>query len=194
MPIEKATVREIQRIGEKQARAEYRKLADIVRKRLNRLESSRYRRSSYVRTQRAEFMNLKDIKDQATLARQLYRLQKVVKSPLSTIKGQMMVEEKTRQSLVDAEYEFAREGDLFDFGDYMDYYRDFYNGTKYDSERAASVYDEAQRIGISEPDLLEDFDFYMDNLNALRDIQPQEYTSSVDIRKLIKKHKKKKGS
>lgn len=125
----------------RELRAEYTRLRDIARKRITRLERSEFANDFSASVYKHGFKKLRDMRGDE-FSRELYRLAKFVNSPTSTIGGRRRTRDKVISTLRAHGYKNINEGNLRDFGEFMQVVRSRIAGSKYDSERAAAWYDE----------------------------------------------------
>lgn len=125
----------------RELRAEYTRLRDIARKRITRLEQSEFSDDFRASVYKRGFKKLRDLRGDE-FSRELYRLAKFVNSPTSTVRGRRRTRDKVISTLREHGYKNINEGNLRDFGEFMQVVRSRIAGRKYDSERAAAWYDE----------------------------------------------------
>ncbi len=154
-----------------QVRKEYTRLRDVAQKRLKRLKEAGYEDTEAYKRNVMHYPTLKDIKTQSELAQRLSDLSRFIKSELSTVSGIKERERKTLESLSENGFGFVNEGNLAEFGDFMEQYRDQLLDMEYDSGDAAEVYQVAIRHKLDPEEVAQNFEFYLENLEAVKKIK-----------------------
>lgn len=156
---------------EKEVRKEYTRLRDISQKRLKRLAEAGYTDTEVYQRNYQHYPKLKDIKSKSELAQRLSDLSRFVGSSQSTVKGIKERSKKTLEALQEHGYDFVNESNLRDFGDFMEQYRDQLLDMDYDSGDAAELYRIVERHGLDPDKVAEDFEFYLENLDAAMELK-----------------------
>ena len=91
---------------ERAMRKEYTRLRDIGRKRLQRLENSDFSESNILNKWKGGIPKLSELKDPSDLALAFRELSSLIKSPLSTIKGQRKAMKSTQDTINTLERHF----------------------------------------------------------------------------------------
>ena len=155
---------------EKEVRKEYTRLRDISQKRLKRLAAGYTDTEVYKRNYR-HYPKLKNIKSKSELAQRLSDLSRFVASSQSTVKGIKEREKKVLETLHENDYDFVNEGNLKDFGDFMELYRDeMMDSAGFDSGDAAELYSVIEKHKLDPEKIAEDFEFYLENLEAAKEL------------------------
>lgn len=178
---------------EKQVRKEYTRLRDISQKRLKRLAAAGYTDTEVYQRNYKHYPKLKDIKSKSELAQRLSDLSRFVGSSQSTVKGIKERNKQTLDTLKEHGYGFVNEGNLSDFGDFMEQYRDQLLDMDYDSGDAAELYRIVEKHGLDPDKVAADFEFYLDNLDkaaALRKAKSSTGNEEVFKKRIEKKRPK----
>lgn len=178
---------------EKQVRKEYTRLRDISQKRLKRLAAAGYTDTEVYQRNYKHYPKLKDIKSKSELSQRLSDLSRFVGSSQSTVKGIKERNKQTLDTLKEHGYGFVNEGNLSDFGDFMEQYRDQLLDMDYDSGDAAELYRIVEKHGLDPDKVAQDFEFYLDNLEkaaALRKAKSSTGNEEAFKKRIEKKTKK----
>ena len=200
-PRESYTVSSIELAGSfsyTDAKKEYSRLRTIANKRLKRLAEAGYKDTDIYRANAGKYPALKAFKTERELYQHLSSLAWFISAKGSTVSGQREYEDKIRQTLSE-HYGTPADMDLKKFGTFMEYMRAKYAGKQYDSERAARVYRESLKKGITLDQLKRHQKIFYDNSTRLtqmkskikgsdRDRTARDYVSA------LKKRGKKRGT
>lgn len=154
-------------LSEKEIRDEYRRLRNIANKRIDRLGKAGYGQTqTYLR-------NVGSYKapsnyTMAELQYKLYQISKFVSAKSSTVSGMRLIEKEAIETL--QEKGMGRIKNLQDFGDFMSWARAKYKSSEFDSERAAEVYNEANRRRIDIGEIKKDYEVYRDNYKQFTEL------------------------
>lgn len=149
----------------KEMRREYSKMRDISQKRLKRLGDSEFKRTQMYKKNVNKFKKLEDIKTKQELASRLSEMEHFLTSKTSTLKGQKEVRDKSLQTLHDHGYDFVNEENFFDYGDFMEEYRNQLLDMEYDSGDAAEAFDVIEKKKIALDVIKEAFNMYLEEKN-----------------------------
>ena len=174
-----------------QVRKEYTRLRDVAQKRLKRLKAAGYEDTEGYKRNVAHYPKLKDIQTKSELAQRLSDLSRFIKSELSTVSGIKERERKTLESLSEHGYDFVNEGNLSDFGDFMEQYRDQLLDMEYDSGDAAEVYQVAIKHKLDPEEVAQNFEFYLENLEVAKKLRRSKNDGDVQKfeKRILKKNK-----
>ena len=192
-PSELKTKLELGGEHEKEVRKEYTRLRDISQKRLKRLAAAGYTDTEIYQRNYKHYPTLKNIKSKSELAQRLSDLSRFVGSSQSTVKGIKERNKQTLETLKQHGYGFVNEGNLRDFGDFMEQYRDQLLDMDYDSGDAAELYRIVEKHGLDPDKVAADFEFYLDNLDkaaALRKAKSSTGNEEVFKKRILKKRPK----
>lgn len=168
-PRESYTVSSIELAGSfsySDAKKEYSRLRNIANKRLKRLADAGYSDTDIYRANAGKYPALKAFKTERELYQHLSSLAWFISAKGSTVSGQRDYEEKVRATLAE-HYGTPADMDLKKFGTFMEYMRAKYAGKQYDSERAARVYRESLKKGITLDQLKRHQKIFYDNSTRL---------------------------
>lgn len=174
-----------------QVRKEYTRLRDVAQKRLKRLKEAGYEDTEAYRRNVVHYPKLKDIKTKSELAQRLSDLSRFIKSELSTVSGIKERERKTLESLSEHGYDFVNAGNLADFGDFMEQYRDQLLDMEYDSGDAAEVYQVAIKHKLDPEEVAQNFEFYLENLEVAKKLRRSKSDGNTEKfeKRIVKKNK-----
>lgn len=176
---------------EKEVRKEYTRLRDISQKRLKRLAAAGYTNTEVYQRNYRHYPKLKDIKSKSELAQRLSDLSRFVGSSQSTLKGIKEREKKVIEKLHEHEFDFVNEGNLRDFGDFMELYRNNMMDTAgYDSGDAAELYAVVEKHKLDPEKVAADFEFYLENIEELKKMRRSK-SSTGDTDKFKRRVEKK---
>lgn len=160
----------------KDVRREYSRLRSIARKRLERLsQNPEFTKSQTYLRYRNTFTSLKDIKPNqvARLSKKLSEVYQFLGMETSTVTGMKDVSKRIIAGLQAKGYTAIKtDKDLRRFGEYMDFNRALKKGGKYDSEKVVEMMDATEKAGISAKQVQQDFTFWMNNYDSIKDVVP----------------------
>ena len=174
-----------------QVRKEYTRLRDVAQKRLKRLKAAGYEDTEGYKRNVVHYPKLKDVKTKSELAQRLSDLSRFIRSELSTVSGIKERERKTLESLSEHGYDFVNEGNLSDFGDFMEQYRDQLLDMEYDSGDAAEVYEVAIKHKLDPEEVAQNFEFYLENLEVAKKLRRSKNDGDTQKfeKRIVKKNK-----
>ena len=172
-------------LSEKEIRDEYRRLRNIAKKRIDRLE-----RAGYADTQ-TYLRNVGAYKSQSNytmeeLQYKLYQISKFVSAKSSTVSGMRVIEKQMLEKL--HEKDLGGITNLQEFGDFMEWARAKYKNSEFDSERAAEVFNQAKRRRIDIEEIKKDYELYRDNYKKFTELpvyRKEERRTSDWYRKVL---------
>lgn len=153
--------------NERIVRQEFTKVRDIVRKRINRLNTADYSTPRMPR-------QLRDL-DNYGIAEELARMYQFVNSKESTVRGKQEIDRRRLDSLKKMGIELTGREQLKLFGDFMDTMRSKALGRAFSSGRAAGNYEgyvdrsieTAQRLGINLRSVISNYKQFAESYNRL---------------------------
>ena len=185
-PSELKTKLELGGATAKEVRKEYTRLRDIAQKRIKRLAKAGYTDTEVYQRNYKHYPKLAGIKSDSELAQRLSDLSRFVSARSSTVKGLREREAKVLKTLHENEYDFVNEGNLKDFGEFMEQYRNEKMDTAgYDSGDAAELYSVIEKHKLDPEMVAEDFEFYLENIEAAKELKLRK--SSTGNTKKFKK-------
>lgn len=177
---------------QKQMKAEYKRMKDIVNKRLNRL------RKTYPRAEWAKKPNFAGL-GKNPKAKDVYKALADVASayynPLASIKGRQASIKHNIEEMHDHGFDFVNVQNYDDWVEFMEEVRA--RGlieAFYSEEHGVDIFQTANKGGVDPKELLKDFEYYMENFNRLEDIlenKEVEGMSSEEIKQYMQSRKKK---
>lgn len=142
--IEDYGVQRLNRRTEAELRKEYSRLRSIIRKRLERMGASDFKRTEFYKSKSGYYVPLKQIKDKRSLVRLLHDLSVDIRSRRS----QTSKMEKQRDSFLDTMHEkgytFLNKSNYFDFIDFMSAAEREGLKLLYDSERIVEFFEDVK--------------------------------------------------
>lgn len=132
----------------KEARKEYSRLRSIWRKRYERLLKSDYKDIRLVKDRPIQrYKKLKDITSEREIFHLLSELATIIGSDRTTVSGLKKREQEQMQHFNDLYgMELKTHEDLINFGKFMERIRDFASDRIYDSDFAAELYSEGEKL------------------------------------------------
>lgn len=151
---------------EKEARAEYARLAAVANKRIRRLQESAYKSSAA-----AQHVYFPTSAKQFKTARQVYgNLQNVarfVNKESSSISGQRRQEMKQLEAMRERGYTFLTKGNIHQFREFWKEVRSHEANRFKDSEQVVELFKTAKEKRIDPLDLAKDFQFWIEHQQEL---------------------------
>lgn len=179
-----------------EVRSEYRRLSRIARQRIAALERQGYSFTETYKNNVGQYPEISSLKNQKDVERHLSRVAKFLSGALSSVTGMREYEKESIETLHSHEYNFVNRSNFKEFAMYMDSLKDHAKEKQYGSVRIVELFGEAKRKGISPDELKEDFDYWYENAEKLKE-QPRikkeegKQVTAADYRKAIEKRSKK---
>lgn len=109
----------------------------------------------------------------------LASVSRFLRDPRSLIKGYRKQESLMLKSLQESGYDFVNETNLKKFGEFMEWARARMgaNDRVFGSDRVAELFEQVERLKISNAALKKNFEHYMENIDVIPDVEPLERTS-----------------
>ena len=173
-------------------KSQYSYLRTVAQKRLKLLGESEVAESQAYLKNVKTFKRLSEIETESELIMRLYSVRKFIESKGSTIKGQTEIRKKAVEAAQEKGLDWINEGNIAEFGQYMDYLRAKYKGAQFDSERAMRLFVAAKKKDVDPTGVAKDFEYWKNNVSYLErvgKIKSAEEHSADDYRQLIE-HKK----
>lgn len=176
---------QIERMKNKDIRSEYSRLRSVANKRLQRLqEAGLGRRGDFRYPKIAEFETDYDI------AVELANVSRWLWDPRTTVRGERKFVENELEMLREKKITFVNRENFYDFLEFMDYERAEVTAQLYDSDIAAEVYNEGQRLNIPEDVLKEHYEYFAQNIKAMEQVKPIKTEKTIkfwDIKRKMKR-------
>ena len=176
--------------SEKEMRKEYARLREVARKRLARMEDTPAERSQAYRMNRFRFEKPQSqIESIGELGRRLYDLSRFINAKSSTVTGQRELRAKSLKTLHEHGYTFVNERNIYDFGEFMEWWRSSEYGKLYNSDMVADLFGINTRLKMPLDQLESNFMYFMESRDELDDVASarkrenrtaEEYTSRVE--------------
>lgn len=182
--------------SEKEMRTEYARLREVARKRLSRMEDTPAERSQAYRMNRMRFEKPQSqIESVGELGRRLSDLARFINAKSSTVTGQREIRNKSIQTLREHGYEFINEKNIYEFGEFMEWYRQSEYAQIISSDPAADLFGINVRLGMPIEDVKKNFMFFMENRDELDETakirNPQKRTAEEYMKRVEKLKAKK---
>lgn len=176
------------KLSNKEARAAYSELRSIANKRIQRLNKLGF--TDY----RSEFPTIKQITETSyfTIESALADVSAFLRSNRTTVKGVKKFYKDFKQTMTEMGYgdTFKNDVDIYRFGIYMDYLRDFWSDKLFDSGDALDVYQEGQRLNIPLEQLLYNYDIWVQNLDKMETLRRSPGGKAFSQQRIDKLRKK----
>lgn len=153
----------------KEVRAEYSRLRSIERKRMERMLGTDFEKSAEFKKNYMAYDPVKELNNVSILY-QLAKLSREVSGPFNTLKAQKELREQKLNTLHEHGYDFVNEGNFFEFGEFMNDYRAKKLDQIYDSDSAAEVFRDAEKLNVEFSKVKADFEFWLENKKAMEEI------------------------
>ena len=148
-------------------RAEYARLRKIAIARGEALARSEFAETKSAKRVIGQFKTPASKLSKRELVYELHELATVTTSQMTSVRGLQKQRRETLATLKMHGYNIKAK-DLEKFGEFMETLRDFYGRKAMDSPRAADLFATAQRRGISNEELYEDFDYWLVHREQLK--------------------------
>ena len=153
---------------EKEMRKEYSRLRKVASGRLRTLKNSEIgRRSGTWRRYIDEFPSARG-KSRAEIAHRLSTAYYFLSLQESSVSGLKKMRDSFIETMNDSGYTWINKDNYYDFIEFMDTVKSYYDTVTYDSDRAVDVFDVMTQAGFSADDLKNDFDWWFENYRKIR--------------------------
>ena len=153
---------------EKEMRKEYSRLRKVANRRLKTLSNSEIgMRSNTWKFYMNEFPSARG-KGKAEIAHRLSSAYYFLSLKSSSVTGLREMRNDFIESMHDQGYTWINKENYFDFIDFMETVKSYYDVVTYDSDRAVDVFDVMTEAGFSTDDLKNDFDWWFENYRKIR--------------------------
>ena len=153
---------------EKEMRKEYSRLRKVANGRLKTLSNSEIgMRSNTWKFYMNEFPSGRG-KSRAEIAHRLSSAYYFLSLKSSSVTGLREMRDDFIESMHDQGYTWINKKNYFDFIDFMETVKSYYDVVTYDSDRAVDVFDVMTEAGFSTDDLKNDFDWWFENYRKIR--------------------------
>ena len=156
-------------------RSAYVKLRKAANQRLTRMEKAGLgTKGSY------RFPKVKDLSENQ-MAKELAEASRYMRDPRHTIPGERLFIKDELRKLHKDGFKWVNEDNFYTFTEFMEDLRAQYGNKAFDSGDAADVFNNTQKIGI-DPDLVEEeFNFFAENLSALKRMRPARSAAGATL-------------
>ena len=153
---------------EKEMRKEYSRLRKVANGRLRTLENSEWGKHSVTwRDYVGEFPAGRG-RSKAEIAHRLSTAYYFLSLKTSTVSGIREIRDKFLETMHDEGYTWVNKDNYYDFIEFMDTVKSYYDTVTYDSDRAVDVFDVMTDAGFSADDLKNDFDWWFENYRKIK--------------------------
>ena len=153
---------------EKEMRKEYSRLRKVASGRLRTLENSEWGKHSVTwRDYVGEFPAGRG-RSKAEIAHRLSTAYYFLSLKTSTVSGIREIRDKFLETMHDEGYTWVNKDNYYDFIEFMDTVKSYYDTVTYDSDRAVDVFDVMTDAGFSADDLKNDFDWWFENYRKIK--------------------------
>lgn len=153
---------------EKEMRKDYSRLRKVANGRLKTLSNSKIgMRSNTWKFYMNEFPSGRG-KSRAEIAHRLSSAYYFLSLKSSSVTGLREMRDDFIESMHDQGYTWINKENYFDFIDFMETVKSYYDVVTYDSDRAVDVFDVMTEAGFSTDDLKNDFDWWFENYRKIR--------------------------
>ena len=153
---------------EKEMRKEYSRLRKVANRRLKTLSNSEIgKRSNTWKFYMNEFPSGRG-KSSAEIAHRLSSAYYFLSLKSSSVTGLREMRNDFIESMHDQGYTWINKENYFDFIDFMETVKSYYDVVTYDSDRAVDVFDVMTEAGFSADDLKNDFDWWFENYRKIK--------------------------
>lgn len=153
---------------EKEIRKKYSRLRRVANGRINTLKKSEIgKRMGTWKRYEGEFPRSRGIAT-AEIAHRLSTLYYFLSLKESSVTGAIELRNKFIESMHDSGYSWINKHNYYDFIEFMDTVKSYYDVVTYDSDRAVDVFDVMTNAGFSTDDLKGDFDWWFENYRKIK--------------------------
>lgn len=153
---------------EKEMRKEYSRLRKVANGRLRTLKNSVWgERSNNWRDYAGEFPSGRG-RSRAEIAHRLSTAYYFLSLKTGTVTGLREIRDKFLETMHDTGYTWVNKDNYYDFIEFMDTVKSYYDTVTYDSDRAVDVFDVMTDAGFSADDLKDDFDWWFENYRKIK--------------------------
>ena len=153
---------------EKEMRKEYSRLRKVANGRLRTLKNSDIgSRADTWRSFADEFPSARG-KSKAEIAHRLSNAYYFLSLKTSSVTGLREMRDTFIESMHDSGYTWINKDNYYDFIEFMDTVKSYYDVVTYDSDRAVDVFDVMTQAGFSADDLKYDFDWWFENYRKIK--------------------------
>ena len=153
---------------EKEMRKEYSRLRKVASGRLRTLENSEWGKHSVTwRDYVGEFPAGRG-RSKAEIAHRLSTAYYFLSLKTSTVSGIREIRDKFLETMHDEGYTWVNKDNYYDFIEFMETVKSYYDVVTYDSDRAVDVFDVMTEAGFSADDLKNDFDWWFENYRKIK--------------------------
>ena len=163
---------QIEEMSPKEIRKTYAELRKVATLRQKRLKSA-FPRSALTGTGKWwKFPTTKSMKSTQKVAEALAEVSRFLTNPLTTVKAQKSMIEELGTNFAGMFGIQLPKSEIPVFFDFIDELRARYDAKMVDSKRVAQVYQQMQRVNISEENIKKNLGFYLENLEKIKKLKP----------------------
>lgn len=166
-------------------RSAYIKLRKAANQRLTRMEKAGLGTKGAWR-----FPKVRDLNEEQ-MAKQLADASRYMRDVRHTVPGERkFMRDELKRLHKEYGFNWINESNFYDFTDFMDNLREQYGNKAFDSGDAADVFNNSQRIGIDPELVKEKFNYFAENLAALKRMRPARSEKGTSLPALERKIKR----
>lgn len=152
---------------EKEIRKEYSRLRKVATGRLKTLEKSEWGKRSITWRAYRDAFPVGRGKSVGEIAHRLSQAYYFLSLTGSSVTGLRQMRDDFIKTMNDGGYTWINKDNYFDFIDFMESVRSYYNAVSYDSDRAVEVFDVLTTNGFSPEELKGDYDWWFENYRKI---------------------------
>lgn len=124
------------------------------------------------------------------LAHRLADLERLLERKAGTLEGLREIRRRSLEELHRNDYDFVTESNWTDFARFMDMVQDYYNTSRYDSDRSAELFGTLEENRVSPKQMQEDFEFWIEHAEEAQKINRGKRESYKHFKERVKKLRK----
>lgn len=119
------------------------------------------------------------------LAHRLADLERLLERKTSTLEGLQELRRKHVEELHRSDYKFVTEENWVDFARFMDLAQDYYNTSRYDSDRSAELFGTLEENRVTPEQMQADFEFWIEHAESAQVINRGKRESYKKFKKRV---------
>lgn len=177
---------------DREIRKEYTRLRDIAQKRVKRLGESEFSRGKAYQRNKHGFLTLAQMTKDGSLMRGVFsdeikKLVAFLSAKTSTVSGSREARQKSLESLRSHGYDFVDEGNIYDFGQFMEQFRAEYGRNARGSGDAVELFETMEQKGIDPSEIEGEFWFWFENRKAIEHMNFNDSDDAENIADYVRK-------
>lgn len=167
-------------IPEKEIRKEYTRLRDILRKRIETINKSEFAGQGIAGQFPEGLPKLSEIRPE-DLPYVLQQFATAIRSKSGSLKGLRKRRKDTLESLHESGYTNINEENIASFAQFVEESRDRGLSKVYGSDNIATMFDEAIALGIDPDEVLKDYNWWKENIDAAEEVAAKLRERGEDV-------------